>query len=89
MLIKPTTALRTDLGEITRLCKEREEPVYLTENGEGELVIMSMGAYEKREAMMDLRFKLMEAEQQYHSGAKTHTTDEVRNYVQELHNGNI
>jgi PHD/YefM family antitoxin component YafN of YafNO toxin-antitoxin module len=86
MLIKPTTSLRTDLGEITRICKEKSEPVYLTKNGEGELVIMSIDAFEKREAILDLRAKLMEAEQQRLSGAKPYTMGEVREYIQGLNN---
>ena len=89
MLIKPTTALRTELGEITRICKEKSEPIYLTKNGEGELVIMSIDAFEKREAMLDLRAKLMEAEQQRLSGAKPYTTSEVRDYIREIHDANI
>jgi len=87
MLIKPTTSLRTELGEITRICKEKSEPVYLTKNGEGELVIMSIAAYERREAMLDLRSKLMEAEMQLLSGAKPYTTGEVRDYIRGIHNG--
>lgn len=89
MMIKPTTALRTELGEITRICKEQEEPVYLTKNGEGELVIMSIAAFEKREAMLSLRAKLMEAEQQRMSGDKPYTTDELRNYIRWLHDANV
>ncbi|MFZ3102137.1 MAG: type II toxin-antitoxin system Phd/YefM family antitoxin [Desulfitobacteriaceae bacterium] len=52
MMIKPTTALRTELREITRIYKEKSEPVYLTKNGEGELVVMSIAAYERRETML-------------------------------------
>lgn len=89
MLIKPTTALRTELGEITRFCKDKLEPVFLTKNGEGELVIMSIIAFEKREAMLNLRAKLMEAEQQRLSGVQPCTTDEVRDYIRGLHNANI
>ncbi|KGP75791.1 prevent-host-death protein, partial [Desulfosporosinus sp. Tol-M] len=59
MIIKPTSALRTELGEITRICKERSEPVYLTKNGEGELVVMSIAAFERREATLNLRAKLL------------------------------
>jgi len=89
MLIKPTSALRTELGEITRICKEKSEPVFLTKNGEGELVIMSIDAYERREAMLDLRAKLMEAEQQRLAGAQSYTTKEVRNYIRGLHDAII
>ena len=84
MVIKPTTSLRTELGEITRICKENAEPVYLTKNGEGELVIMSIDAFEKREAMLDLRAKLMEADSQRLSGVAPHTTGEVREYIRRL-----
>jgi len=89
MLIKPTTALRTELGEITRICKEKSEPVFLTKNGEGELVIMSIDAYEKREDMLDLRSKLMEAEQQRLNGAQTYTSGEVRDYIRGLRDATI
>ena len=89
MLIMPSTALRTELGEITRICKEKEEPVYLTKNGVGELVIMSIEAYEKREAVLDLRIKLIDAEQQRLSGAAQYTTNEVRGYIGGLHNAGV
>ncbi|MCL2421138.1 MAG: type II toxin-antitoxin system Phd/YefM family antitoxin, partial [Defluviitaleaceae bacterium] len=65
------------------------EPVFLTKNGEGELVIMSIASYERREAMLDLRAKLMEAEHQRLSGAQPYTTNEVRDYIRGLHNANV
>ncbi len=86
MIIKPTTALRTEFGEITRICKERSEPIYLTENGEGELVVMSIAAFERREAMLNLKAKLLEAEQQRLSGTPTYSTENVREYIRGLHN---
>ncbi|SHN72942.1 type II toxin-antitoxin system Phd/YefM family antitoxin [Desulfitobacterium chlororespirans] len=89
MIIKPTSSLRTELGEITKICKEKAEPVYLTKNGEGELVIMSIAAYEHREAMLDLRTKLLEAEKQRLNGAPSYTSDEVREYIRRLHNDQV
>lgn len=89
MIIKPTTALRTELTEITRICKEQAEPVYLTKNGEGELVVMSIAAFERREALLNLRAKLLEAEQQRLSGGPTHTIDEVREYIRGLHHEQV
>ena len=89
MIIKPTSALRTELVEITRICKEKAEPVYLTKNGEGELVVMSIVAFERREAMLNLRTKLLEAEQQRLSGVPTYTTDDVRGYIRGLHNEQV
>ena len=59
MLIKPSTALRNEYNSISDLCKKRQEPVYLTKNGEGDLVVMSIEAYKFREEMLDLREKLL------------------------------
>ena len=89
MTIRPKTALQTDLGEITRICLEKAEPVYLTQDGEGELVIMSIETFEKREAMFNLRAKLMDAEQQRMSGVEPYTTSQVREYIKGLHDANI
>ncbi|WP_054693191.1 type II toxin-antitoxin system Phd/YefM family antitoxin [Syntrophomonas palmitatica] len=89
MIIKPTSALRTELGEITKICKERSEPVYLTKNGEGELVVMSIAAFERKEAMLNLRAKLLDAEQQRLSGAPTCTTDDLRKFVKDLHHEQV
>ena len=50
---------------------------------------MMLCAYEKREAMFELRYKLMEAEQQRLSGVKPYTTGEVREYIEGLHNAKV
>ncbi len=87
MIIKPSTALRNEYNEIASLCKESAEPVYLTKNGEGDLVVMSIDAYQMREEMLDLREKLLEAEAQRLAGGKTYTIDEVSQRLTELING--
>ena len=77
MMIKPSTALRNDYNDIAAFCKEKKQPVFLTKNGEGDLVVMSMEAYAERESMLDLREKLLEAESSYLSGGKTYSIEEV------------
>ena len=70
MTIRPSTALRNDYGEISRLCRESDEPVFITRNGEGDLVVQSLAAYNRREASLELREKLLEAEEQLASGVQ-------------------
>ena len=68
-MIRPSTALRNEYAEISRTCHEKGEPVYITRNGEGDLVVLSIEAFNQREASLELREKLLEAEEQLASGA--------------------
>ena len=89
MLIKPSTALRNEYNTISDLCKKKQEPVFLTKNGEGDLVVMSIDTYQFREEMLDLREKLLSAEATRLSGVKTYTPAEVSKKLQELIDGSI
>ena len=87
MMIKPSTSLRNEYNEISSYCKQNKQPVFLTKNGEGDLVVMSMEAYSYREEMLKLREKLLEAEAQRLSGARTYSGDEVDKMMEDLING--
>ena len=87
MIIKPSTCLRNEYNDIAEYCKTENQPVFLTKNGEGDLVVMSIEAYTYREEMLDLREKLLEAEAQRLSGAKTYSLDEVNNCLEDIING--
>ena len=46
MNIRPSAAIRQNYNEIAELCRKTEEPVFLTKNGEGDLVVMDMETYD-------------------------------------------
>ena len=78
MNIQPSTKLRNDYGTISRMAHESGEPIYITRNGEGDLVVMSNEAYEQRKRELDERAAVLEAEYRRLAGEPAFTLDEVR-----------
>lgn len=74
-IIKSISSLRNRTRDIASLCHEQDEPVYLTTNGEGDLVVMSIEHYDKLKARVELLEKLAAAQAQTATGSKrfTHT----------------
>jgi len=77
MNIKPSASIRNNYNEISALCKSTGEPVYLTKNGEGDLVVMDIEAFSRREKMLALRETLLDIERDRINGAKYYSVDEV------------
>ena len=68
--IRPISDLRNNANEISDLCRQTREPVYITRNGTGDMVVMSIEEYERQQALIDLYGKLAVAEQEIASGAE-------------------
>lgn len=83
MIIKASAALRNEYGAISDLARTTKEPIYITKNGEGDLVVMNIDAFEKREQMLKLRAKVLQAEQERIEGAETMSVSEARKQLRE------
>jgi len=61
-LIRPISDLRNRTMEISELCHDEDQPVFITRNGRGDMVVMSHAYYERLQSILDLYKKLGEAE---------------------------
>ena len=86
MIIKASTALRNDYAGISNLAKETNEPIYITKNGDGDLVVMNIEAFERREQMLKLRERVLKAEQERIEGQPTMSVAEARRRLRERAN---
>lgn len=82
MQIKPSATIRQNYNEIAALCKSSGEPVYLTKNGEGDLVVMDINAFVHREKMLKLREELLAVEEDRLAGRAGVTPDELDKYLE-------
>lgn len=73
-IIKPISDLRNNFNKISEICHHDGEPVYITKNGQGDMVVMSMALYEKQQNQLELYQNLLVAEKQsvYNTERKTH-----------------
>jgi prevent-host-death family protein len=69
-IIKPISDLRNKSNEISNFVHNSSEPVYITKNGEGDMVVMSISHYNQIQKRLELFSKLAAAESQRTSGDK-------------------
>jgi PHD/YefM family antitoxin component YafN of YafNO toxin-antitoxin module len=79
--IKASATIRNNYNEIAKLCKESSEPVYLTKNGEGDLVVMDIKAFERRAKDLKLAEDLFSIRTSRLNGAKGYSVSEARNIL--------
>lgn len=91
MNIRPSASIRQNYNEISELCKKTGEPIYLTKNGEGDLVVMDIEAFVRREKMLHLREELLAVEEARLNGAREYSIDDVvsamNSVITEVNNG--
>lgn len=75
--IRPISDLRNSFADISRMVHESSEPIFLTKNGYGDMVVMSIEAYERKLFESEVYFKLKEAELEAKSTDKRYTHEEV------------
>ncbi len=78
----PASRTMADLSqkahEIARLCQESGEPVLITEDGKEDLVVMSLEAYERGQARLELYRLLDEAEADFQNGDRGVSAESLR-----------
>lgn len=81
MNIRPSAAIRQNYNEIAELCRGSHAPVYLTKNGEGDLVVMDIESFARREKMLTLREQLLSVEEDRLAGRKGCTLEELDSFL--------
>jgi prevent-host-death family protein len=84
MTIKPSATIRQNYNEIADICRKTEEPVFLTKNGEGDLVVMDIETYNRREKMLKLREEFLAVEEDRMNGITGCTIDELDTFLDDM-----
>ena len=84
MNIRPSAAIRQNYNEIADMCRKTAEPVFLTKNGEGDLVVMDIETFNRREKMLKLREELLTVEEDRLAGRSACTLDALDTYLDDV-----
>ena len=87
--IRPISDLRNSANEISDFCRQTREPVFITRNGTGDMVVQSLEDYERQQAVIDLYTKLAVAEQEISSGAEGEDFLAFANKLRDSIHGNV
>ncbi len=73
--IRPSADLRNKYNEMSNLCKETREPIFITVNGRGDTVLLSIEEYKQMQAELELLKNLAEAEDDVRNNRVTPVKD--------------
>lgn len=89
-IIRPISDLRNNFNFISEICHKEGEPIFITKNGQSDLVVMSHALYEKQQALIELYQKLALAEKQSGSDVpKTFHADLMQKLRSQIHEQKI
>lgn len=85
--IRPVSDLRNNFAEISKTVHETAQPVFLTKNGYGDMVVLSMEAFENLQFESEIYFKLQEAEREAEQTGKRYSSKEALKAMKEAIGG--
>ena len=88
MTIMASADIRLKYNEVVEKCRESGQPIYLTKNGQGELVVMDIASFERREQELQAQQLVLEALAARLSGEKDYSLDESRQMIEKMIAGN-
>lgn len=88
MQIRPITDLR-NTTEISELCHAKEEPLFITKNGYGDLVVMSIETYEKLLQNLSIDDAIFAAEKEVEEGGELQDARKALTTLRRKHFGSI
>lgn len=88
-MIRPVSDLRNNFSDISKIVHETKKPVFLTKNGFGDMVVLSMEAYENLQLDSEIYFKLLEAERAEEVNCNKYTIEEARQRAKKAINGKL
>jgi len=86
-MIRPVSDLRNNFAEISKTVHETAQPVFLTKNGYGDMVVLSMEAFQNMQFESEVYFKLLEAEREAEHTNKRYSSKEVLKAMKEAIGG--
>ena len=87
--IRPISDLRNNANDISEFCHKSREPIFITKNGVGDMVVMSVETYERQQSLINLYAKLAEVEEEIANGAEGENFFEVARQLRNSVHGQV
>lgn len=87
MTIMASADIRLKYNDVVEKCKESGQPIYLTKNGQGELVVMDIDSFKRREQELKVQELILESVAARLAGEKDYSLEESKNLINKLIEG--